>query len=1001
MFNRTCAWACAVVISMAGNLSAQVVSAPQEFELLREIPADVAAGRPNIRPDAGQVARVKWEVLEATLSTAPREDVGGRPVILALPRPDGGWDEFAVVDSPVMEAGLAAAFPDIRTFAGQGVTDPSSTVRLDWTMHGFHAQVFTTDGSYYIDPVSFGDREIVTSYWKRDLRRPIGGWTCMTPDDGAAAAPEPGYQDRAIVTRRQYRLAVSATVEYTAFHGGTQAAGQAAIVTAVNRVNQVYERDLATRFILVANNQSLVYVGTDNYQNNGGTADLDACQANCNSVIGTANYDVGHLFQTGNGGVVGQIGAFCNAAQMGRGLSGLPSPVNDPFVVDYVCHELGHQAGGRHCFNNCNGGAGDAQTHAFEPGSGVTIMAYAGICGPTDLQPNSDAMFHSGSLTLMANFLGGTACDVETVTTNNTPVVDGGPDYVIPRQTPFILTATGSDPDGDALTYSWEQRNTTTGPVAVNTDNGTNPIIRTWLPTASPTRMVPGLSNLLANNNAFGEILPQVARTLNFRVVARDNVSGAGGTATDDVILTVASAGPFAVTAPNTNVLWSGNRTVTWSVNSTNVAPVSCANVRILLSTDGGNTFSTVLAESTPNDGSETISLPSITTSQARIKVEAIDNIFFDISNANFSIEPFIPAVALGGAGTNVASDAALNGNANGFIEPGESSIAVTVAVRNSGDLAATGVTGTLTSLTPTVSVVTGTGSYGTLVPGATANNTSPFVISVSTAHPCGELINLRLAISAAEGSGTYTFSLPTGRTTSITESVISFTGPAVAIPDNNTTGVTRTLTFGGAAGPITDLNVRFDGATCSATAGATGVGLTHSWVGDLVITLTAPGGSPSAVIVDRPGFTGSGFGSSANNFCQTVLDDEAAAELETAPATSAPFSGSFRPNNPLSVFDGISPVGQWTLRVADVAAGETGTLRAFSLIITRGQLTCDPPAPACVGDFNGDGSTDGDDVIAFFSAWDAGTATADVNRDDSVDGDDVIVFFAAWDAGC
>jgi subtilisin-like proprotein convertase family protein len=513
--------------------------------------------------------------------------------------------------------------------------------------------------------------------------------------------------------------------------------------------------------------------------------------------------------------------------------------------------------------------------------------------------------------------------------------------------------------------------------------------------------MVPRLSNLLANTSAFGEILPQVARTLNFRVVARDNASGAGGLATDDVVLTVASAGPFAVTSPNTVVLWSGSRTVTWSVNSTNVAPVSCANVRILLSTDGGNTFPIVLAASTPNDGSESVSLPSITTSQARIKVESIGNIFFDISNVNFSIEPFIPVVSLSGTGANLASDSVPNGNANGFVEPGESSIAVTVPVRNSGDLTATGVTGTLTSLTPTVSVINASANYGTLVPAASASNIAPYIISVSPSHPCGELISLRLAINSAQGSGTYTFSLPTGRTTSITQSVISYTGPAVAIPDNNLAGITRTVTFSGAAGPISDLNVRFDGGACSSAAGAAGVGLTHSWIGDLVITLTAPGGSPSAVIVDRPGHVGLGFGNSGNNLCQTVLDDEAAADIETVPVSAAPFSGSYRPNNPLSVFDGINPVGNWTLRVADVASGETGTLRAFSLIFTRGQLTCDPPASACPGDFNGDGGVDGDDVVAFFADWDAGALGADVNGDGSVDGDDVITFFASWDAGC
>jgi subtilisin-like proprotein convertase family protein len=983
----------------------QTISPEGGFETVKEIPASIAQGRANVRPDRFTAVKVRWNELKTVLAEAPLEDsdrARENITILSLPRPDGSWEAFSIVESPIMEPGLAARFPEIKTFAGQGLDHPQNTVRFDYTPHGFHAQIFTEDGSYYIDPFSFNDTTYVTSYWKRDCR-PVNQWQCLTDDDTPSAPPAaPNYADRAIVTRRQIRLAVATTVEYTNYHGGTQALGQSAVVTAINRVNQIYERDVAVRFVLVANNQNLIYVGSDNYANNGSTQDLDRNQTNCDSVIGSANYDLGHLFQTGNGGVVGQIGAYCSSTQKGRGLSGFPTPINDPFVIDYVAHEIGHQSGGRHCFNNCGGSAGDSQTYAYEPGSGVTIMAYAGICGTTNVQSNSDAMFHSGSLDLISAYIAGVTCDAETVTTNNTPTVNGGLDYTIPKQTPFTLTAVGSDIDGDALTYSWEQRDTASGTVSLGTDNGVNPIQRTWLPTSSPSRTIPRLSNLLANTTATGEILPQVARTLRYRVVVRDNKAGNGGYGFDDVVLTVnGTAGPFQVTAPNAAGSFSGTTTVTWSVASTNVAPVSCANVKILLSTDGGNTYPTVLVASTPNDGTEAVTLPSITTSTARIKVEAVGNIFFDISNANFSITPSTPTVNFAGVGTNTITDTTGNGNANGVIDPGESDIRVTVRIVNNGSLAATGVTGTLTSLTPTVSIVSGTSAYPNMSTGVQVNNSTPFVISVSPTHSCGAPINLRLSIASGQGSGSYDFTLSTGTTSGGGgPQTFTYSGAVTAIPDNNPTGVSIPLTVSGLAGAISDLNFRFNGTSCNATAGSTTVGLDHTWVGDLIVTLTSPGGV-SCVVIDRPGVPATTTGNGGNNFCNTVMDDQATTALEGAAATSAPFTGSWTPNNPLSVFNGINGNGTWTLNVTDRASQDTGNIRSFSLVISASSTICTPPSNPCPADINNDGSVDGDDVIVFFAAWDANQVDGDYNSDGSVDGDDVISFFADWDSGC
>jgi hypothetical protein len=602
-------------------------------------------GERQIVPNSYRTVSLNLLELDNILSQAPKEE-NVRPknsnIIISLPLPDGRFGRFRISESPVMAPELAAQFPRIKTYAGQGIDDGTANVRLDVTPQGFHASVLSAYGNYYIDPYSKNDASNYISYYKKDLDD-RHNFSCEVTE---YKKPDENLLDNAGSIGdelKTYRLALACTGEYATYHGGTTNSVLAAMVTSVNRLNQVYENDFSIRLVLIPNNNLLIYLnaGTDPYSNNNGSAMLGQNQSTVDAVIGSANYDIGHVYSTGGGGIAG-LSVVCINGQKARGVTGSPAPIGDPFVIDYVAHEMGHQFAGNHTQNNLNCNA--APSAAYEPGSASTIMGYAGVCSPS-LQNNSDPYFHVHSLIEITSFtsgLGGT-CAVNTATGNTAPSVNvptGG--FTIPISTPFALTGSGSDPDNDTLTYCWEQYDL--GPQGnPNNPSGNAPIFRSFTPKTTPTRLFPKQSDILNNTQTLGERLPTYTRSLKFRLTVRDNNSGAGGHSYGLVQFNVdASAGPFLVTSPNTNVTWNANsnQTVTWDVANTNAAPVNVANVNILLSTDGGNTFPVTLASNTANDGSENITVPNNVTTTARIKVEAVGNIFFDLSNANFKIDP-------------------------------------------------------------------------------------------------------------------------------------------------------------------------------------------------------------------------------------------------------------------------------------------------------------------------------------------------------------------------
>lgn len=621
----------------------------------------------KLMPDKFGQFNLDEPTMKTMLVQAPALNPGGGSSALAqmstvvqVPLPSGELIELAVAENATMAPELAAKFPSIKTFTAYASDLPAVSGTVDFTEQGFHAMLYTAQGTVLIDPrVDGNGARTYISYYKTDYhpadKAPMTCGVHGNNDlhaDHAAPLAVSSAADGAARSGAQlttYRLALAATGEYSTFHGGTVPLALSAMVTSINRVNQIYERDLAVRLQLVANNNLLVYTNaaTDPYSNFDGFSMLGENQTNVNNVIGPANYDIGHVFSTGGGGIAG-LGVVCGSGK-GEGVTGSPSPTGDPFDIDYVAHEIGHQFGGDHSFNGTTGscsGNRNAST-AWEPGSGTTIMAYAGICGGENLQLNSDSLFHAGSIQEMITFIsaapGGASCGSRTALSNVAPVANAGADYTIPANTPFVLTGSGTDANGsDTLSYTWENMSLGTASTAGDMgDVGSRPLFRSFNPDASPARTFPKLESLRNNTTDIGERLPTTTRQLNFRLTVRDQH---GGVADDDVVLSVrADAGPFLVTAPNGGESLSSSTTVTWNVANTNLAPVSCASVNISLSTDGGTTFPVSLLSNAPNNGSATVNFPVGTSNTARLKVQCAGNIFFDISNNNFTYNSVAP----------------------------------------------------------------------------------------------------------------------------------------------------------------------------------------------------------------------------------------------------------------------------------------------------------------------------------------------------------------------
>ena len=590
--------------------------------------------------------------LKKMLAKSPKRDASNNTAntIITLPNGEGKLENFKVYENSVMDPALAAKYPEIKSYVAVGVDNPNARAYFSNSPLGFKSMtVYPNQEATFIEPIT-NDLNTYTVYKKSDNKNSLDKFECGVTDTAIELVNRSttdvarGADDAKL---RTFRLALSCTGEYATYFGGTKALALAGMNNTLTRVNAIFERDFGLRLVLIANNDNVIYTNaaTDPYGDDPAYWGSQL-QSNLTTTIGEANYDIGHLFGgTTAGGNANCNGCICVDGSKGSAYTGTSTPSGDRFDIDYVAHEMGHQLGANHTFTYRTESGNPAQ---MEPGSGSTIMSYAGT-SLKDIQQYSNDYFHAISIQQVTDNIKTKTCATITLTGNAVPVVNAGIDYTIPKGTPFMLTGVATDSNtNDTLTYSWEQIDlgdaTTTVPTATAT---AGPLFRSYLPTTSPKRYFPNMTTILAGlsttagSRIASETLPSVARTLNFRLTVRDNRVGGGANNTDDMVITVnGTAGPFTVDTQNTAVSYAAgtSQTINWTVAGTNANGVNAANVDILLSTDGGQTFPITLVAGTPNDGSQSIVIPNMPGTTNRIMVKGSNHIFFDVNNANFTI---------------------------------------------------------------------------------------------------------------------------------------------------------------------------------------------------------------------------------------------------------------------------------------------------------------------------------------------------------------------------